>query len=317
MCITLQKRQQKEKQLDKKEVPHKSVLVREVIHYLSPKSGGVYLDVTFGAGGHTRAILQAQKDCTVVALDWDVNVIDTHGVTLQEEFPDRLKLLWGNFALIYKIAKKENLGPFDGILADFGTSQIQITDRPGFSFYRDTPLDMRMSPAHQKTTAAHIVNDASEKELREIFWRFGGEKHTKQIAYAIVQERHKKKFETTGELAKLVERVVPKDKRQKIHPATRIFQALRICVNKELENISSFLSAAVRLLKQGGRLVCISFHSLEDSLVKQFFTEHARSSELSILTPKVVIASQEEREQNPSSRSAKLRAAEFLQEIEP
>ena len=148
--------------------------------------------------------------------------------------------------------------------------------------------------------------------MREIFWRFGQEKYTKQIAWAIVQERRKGKIKTTSQLARIIERVVPKDKRQRIHPATRIFQALRICVNKELENITSFLSASARLLKPSGRLVCISFHSLEDRLVKEFFAERASQGLVNVLTPKVVTASREEIQENPSSRSAKLRAVELL-----
>jgi len=140
---------------------HKSVLVNEVLEYLDPKPGGVYLDATFGSGGHTRAILEAEPQCTVIACDWDSVSLETYGHPLQEEFPGRLRLIWGNFALLYKLLKKEQVDQLDGILADFGTSQMQITQRPGFSIYRDTDLDMRMSPAHQKTTAAEIVNKAT------------------------------------------------------------------------------------------------------------------------------------------------------------
>lgn len=295
-----------------RDTAHKSVLVHEVLEHLAVKPQGVYLDVTFGAGGHTRAILQADPTCHVIAVDWDTNSLETYGKALQEEFPGRLTLLWGNFALIYKMLKKERKGNVDGILADFGTSQMQIVGRHGFSVYRDTPLDMRMSPAHQKITAAMIINEASEEELREIFWKYGEEKYTKQIARAIVQEREKKHITTTGELAQLIEQMTPKDKGHKIHPATRIFQALRICVNKELENITSFLSASMQLLKPGGRLVCISFHSLEDRLVKQFFVDRAHEGLVKLITTKVVTAGQEELERNPSSRSAKLRAVELV-----
>lgn len=293
---------------------HKSVLVSEVLEYLAVKPDGVYLDVTFGAGGHTRAILESNPTCHVIAIDWDTRSLETFGKDLQEEFPGRLTLLWGNFALLYKMLKKERRGNVDGILADFGTSQMQILERDGFSIYRNTPLDMRMSPSHQKTTAADIINTASEEKLRDIFWTYGEEKYTKMIVSAIMQDRIAKRFTTTGELADLIERVVPKekDKRQKIHPATRVFQALRIHVNKELENIVSFLSAAMNLLKPGGRLVCISFHSLEDRLVKQYFVDKANAQQVKILTDKVVTASDEELERNPSSRSAKLRAIEFL-----
>ncbi len=301
---------------NKDPVIHKPVLTKEVLEYLDTNQGGVYLDVTFGSGGHTRAILESNPDCSVIALDWDMTSLDTFGPQLQGEFPGRLKLLWGNFSLIYKLLKKEGVKELDGILADFGTSQMQILERPGFSVYKDTPLDMRMSPAHQKVTAGQIVNEASEEELREIFWRFGQEKYTKQIARAIVQERRKKKFTSTAQLAKLIGKVVPQQKQKgkhtKIHPATRVFQALRICVNDELHNITSFLKAAIRMLSLEGRLVCISFHSLEDRLVKQFFADRVRSGEVELLTSRVVVASQKELEENPSSRSAKLRAVKLL-----
>jgi 16S rRNA (cytosine1402-N4)-methyltransferase len=295
-------------------VSHKSVLVQEVLEYIKLKPNGVYLDVTFGAGGHTRALLEAEPTCHVIAVDWDAASLEMYGKLLQDEFPGRLTLLWGNFALIYRMLKKERKGHIDGILADFGTSQMQIVGREGFSVYRDTPLDMRMSPAHQQTTAAMILNEATEEELREIFWRYGEEKYTKQIARAIVQARETQPFQTTGQLVDLIERVVPKfhDKRSRIHPATRVFQALRICVNKELENITSFLSAAMQLLAPEGRLVCISFHSLEDRLVKQFFIDRSREGLVRIVTSKVVTASDDELEKNPSARSAKLRAVERL-----
>ncbi|MCK5632487.1 16S rRNA (cytosine(1402)-N(4))-methyltransferase RsmH [bacterium] len=293
-------------------VAHKSVLVNEVLEYLDPKKGGIYLDVTFGAGGHTREILQANPDCKVIALDWDKKSIEEHGVPLQEEFPGRLTILWGNFSNLYRILKKAKIKKLDGILADFGTSQMQITEGPGFSVHRDTSLDMRMSPSHQKVTAAQILNEASREELREIFWKYGQEKFTKQIVDGIILERKKKKFKTTMQLTRLIERIVPRNKKQKIHPATRVFQALRICVNKELENIVSFLSAAMNALKKDGRLVCISFHSLEDRLVKQFFVDKSLAGIVEILTPKVIVASKEEIDRNRSSRSAKLRAVKFL-----
>lgn len=290
---------------------HKSVLVNEVLAYLKPAPGQLYLDVTFGSGGHTRAILEHEPKCKVIAMDWDAQAIDTYGPPLLEEFPGRLTFLWGNFGVLYRLLKKEGIRNLDGILADFGTSHMQIVERPGFSVYRDTPLDMRMSSSHQIVTAQQIVNQASEEELREIFWKFGEEKYTKQIAHAIVQDRKKTKFTTTEQLASLIKRVVPRNKKQRIHPATRVFQALRMCVNKELENITSFLSAATKVLKPGGRIVCISFHSLEDRLVKQFFADRAREGSLEILTPKIVVASKEEVQENPSSRSAKLRAAQI------
>jgi len=288
---------------------HKSVLTQEVLQYLAIKPGGVYLDVTFGVGGHTSALLEHDPTCTVIALDWDASALETYGVPLQEKYGvNRLTLLWGNFALLYKILKKAGIQQVDGILADFGTSQVQITQRAGFSIYRDTPLDMRMSMAHHRTTASEIVNLASEKDLREILWEFGEERFAKQIARIIVQERAKRQITTTHELAKLIERVVPRGRG--VHPATKTFQALRIYVNQELENITAFLAEAVRATKPGGRIVCISFHSLEDRLVKQYFADQARLGVVMVVTPKVVVATDDEIAQNSSSRSARLRAAQ-------
>jgi len=294
---------------------HKSVLVEEVLHYLSVKPCGTYLDVTFGSGGHTRAILEKEPKCSVIALDWDSVSLETYGPLLQEEFPGRLKLIWGSFSLLYKILKKEKIGLVDGILADFGTSQMQIVQRPGFSFRIDTPLDMRMSPGHQKLTAEQVLKDSSELKLSEIFWQLGQERYSRQIAHAIVRERKKKWIKTTRQLAEIVEKAVPRvprAKREKIHPATRVFQALRIYINKELDNIHAFLPASLRALRPGGRLVCISFHSLEDRIVKNFFKEKAQIGEVDILTPKVIVPSEDEVLANPASRSAKLRAIEVV-----
>jgi len=169
---------------------------------------------------------------------------------------------------------------------------------------------MRMSPAHQKTTAAEIVNKATEETLSNIFWEYGEERYARRIASVIVQERAKGYIKTTAQLAKIIERAVPQAPgKRKIHPATRVFQALRIYVNKELDNITAFLAGAFTVLKPDARLVCISFHSLEDRLVKQFFKEKEHLGSLEILTPKVVTATEQELAQNPSSRSACLRAA--------
>lgn len=294
---------------------HKSVLVEEVLAYLDPKPDKVYLDVTFGTGGHTRALLEKEPECRVIAMDWDAKALETYGPQLQEEFDGRLRLVWGNFALLYKILKKESIKQVDGVLADFGTSQIHITERPGFSMYRDTPLDMRMSPPHQKITAEDVVGKSSEEKLRELLWQLGQEQHAKYIARAIVLERSKKRIKTTKQLADIIERAVPKrggkrGERRRIHPATKTFQALRIYINRELNNISAFLPMALNVLCTGGRLVCISFHSLEDRLVKQFFKEQEHKGELKILTPRVVVPTEQEVYDNPSSRSSKLRAAQ-------
>ncbi|MDP3889575.1 MAG: 16S rRNA (cytosine(1402)-N(4))-methyltransferase RsmH [bacterium] len=292
---------------------HKPVLVQEVLQYLNPQPNKVYLDVTFGSGGHSRAILQKEPSCSVIALDWDTAAIDTYAPLLQEEFGDRFKILWGSFAHLYKILKKAKIQKVDGILADFGTSQVQIMERPGFSIYRDTPLDMRMSPAYQKVTAEHIVNEAPADQLREIFWQLGEERYAKHIVDVLIQERTKRPIKTTQQLAKLIEKAVPALYRKgSTHPATKVFQALRIYVNKELENIESFLATSLSVLNTEGRLVCISFHSLEDRIVKEFLHDQAQVGKLQILTKKVIMASEQEVARNPSARSARLRAAQVI-----
>ena len=290
---------------------HKPVLVDEVLSYLDPQPGKTYLDVTFGSGGHTCAILQKEPACNVIAMDWDERALEQFGVQLQADYPDRLRLIWGNFALLYRILKREGIGKIDGILADFGTSQIQIHERPGLSIFKEAHLDMRMSPPHQKETAADIVNEASEHTLRELFFTYGQERWSRKIARAIVETRKQRPIKTTADLVAIIDRVVPTTP-SKIHKATRVFQALRIYVNKELDNIQAFLPAASQVLAQGGRLVCISFHSLEDRLVKQFFKQEEQEGNLRILTPKVVKPSAQEVAENVSSRSACLRAAERL-----
>lgn len=290
---------------------HKTVLIAEVIKYLDPRPGKVYVDATFGGGGHTRAILTHEPNCKVIAFDWDQNALDKNGPALQEEFGDRLDLVWSNFAQMPHMFKKYGYDKVDGVLADFGTSQFQIMERKGFSFAVNTPLDMRMSPAHYRVTAADIVNQASEKELVKIFQDFGEERHARKIARAICEARIITPITMTGELVALIKSVVPHKKDAKkgksINPATRVFQALRIVVNKELENIKTFLHHAPDIVVSGGRVVCISFHSLEDRLVKRYFKEQKEQFEL--LTPKVVIPADEEIRLNPSSRSSKLRAA--------
>jgi len=291
---------------------HKSVLVAEVIQALALKLHGTYVDVTFGGGGHTRALLEADPTITVIAFDWDTVALEKNGVPLQAEFPDRLGLIWGNFAHIERLLKREGIKQVDGILADFGTSQYQLHERAGFSFHKDSPLDMRMSPSHQKITAAELLNKASEEKLTAIFREFGQETKSRMIARAIVADRQKTPFKTTLQLAKLVERIVGKYERS-THPATKIFQALRIYINQELDNIHAFMINATRVLKPQGRIACISFHSLEDRLVKQFFKKHVTEEPLlKLISDGPIEANEEEIAQNPSSRSAKLRVAERI-----
>jgi 16S rRNA (cytosine1402-N4)-methyltransferase len=282
-----------------------------VIEGMHLQPNGLYVDATFGGGGHTRAMLEAEPTCTVIGIDWDQKALDINAPLIHEEFGERFIPLWGCFAHLHRLLKKEKIPSINGLLADFGTSQFQLHHEDGFSFNHDTPLDMRMSTAHQPRTAADILHRSSEEELAYIFFTYGEESRSRKIARAIVEERNKepfkRTFKTTFDLATLVERVCPRQGKSN-HPATKVFQALRIAVNHELDNIEMMLKATLGYLAPGGRLSCISFHSLEDRLVKQFYKEHQDS--LKIITPKPVTASVEELEANRSSRSAKLRVAE-------
>lgn len=299
---------------NQQQVYHKPVLIREVLEYLALHPKGTYVDATFGGGGHTRAILESDPSVQVISIDWDTVALEKNTPPLVADFPERFSWIWGNFAHLERLLPRVDAHFVDGVLADFGTSQFQIGHKEGFSFAVDSPLDMRMSGAHYKVTAAEIVAATPEKELARIFFEYGEERYSRQIARAIVQERLTKPIKTTKQLADLVARVVPANPKVRIHPATRVFQALRIVVNKELDNIRSFMNGALHVLKPGGRLVCISFHSLEDRLVKQFFQEVQRGLlpgyEVEIVTPKVIMAQPDELEANRSSRSARLRALE-------
>ena len=286
---------------------HKPVLLEETLTFLAPHEGGIYVDATFGGGGHTRAILERAPGCKVIAFDWDVRAIEMNAPALEQEFPERFQCIWGNFSQVSLHLKKIGVTQVDGILADFGTSRFQIENSPGLSFSRNAPLDMRMSAAHHFTTAAMLVNQMSERDLADLFFEYGEERHARAIAQAIVTQRKKRLLATTQDLVDAVLSVV-KNRHVGAHPATRVFQALRIVVNKELDNIKALLVQAPGLLKPHGRLVCISFHSLEDRFVKQFLREHPL--ELNILTKRVVVAQEIELQNNPSARSAKLRAAE-------
>lgn len=293
---------------------HKSVLVKQVLHYWHHKPGGVYVDATFGGGGHTQALLEHDPACSVIAFDWDARALELNAPALQKQFGDRLTTVWGNFAQLGSLLERHGVHAVDGILADFGTSQYQIVHAPGFSFSSDSPLDMRMSGAHTRLNAAQVLAHANEKQLADIFYLYGQERYARAIARAIVTRRSRQPITTTLDLANVVASV-SRTKNMRIHPATRVFQALRIYVNRELENISSFLTSAYGVLADEGRLVCISFHSLEDRLVKQFFVAHADARKsgskryLQALTKKPIMADDDEVNANPSSRSARLRAA--------
>lgn len=283
------------------EFHHVSVLPQEVLTGLNLQSGGLYLDATVGGGGHSRLILEADPSIRLVAVDQDEAAIATAQANLAE-FGDRVSYWRGNFSNFNPGGAK-----FNGILADLGVSsaQLDIPER-GFSFRHPAPLDMRMDQ-HQELTAADLVNHGDETELANLIYTYGEERLSRRIARKIVDQRP---FQTTTELAEAIAQCVPRKYRYgRIHPATRTFQALRIAVNRELEVLETLLQKAPQWLAAGGRLVIISFHSLEDRPVKHGLKG---MPELRVITKKPIIASAEELGLNPRSRSAKLRVAERL-----
>lgn len=279
---------------------HISVLSRELITGLNIIPGGLYLDATVGNGGHSELILAAYLNVRVIGIDRDREALSIAQTRLSSYYPQRLKFWHGNFA---------NYEPndllFDGIIADLGVSspQLDIAER-GFSFRQSAPLDMRMDRS-QLLTAAEIVNHWEATKLADLFFHYGEERFSRRIAKQIVQQRP---FQTTTQLAEAIARSVPPQYRhRRIHPATRVFQALRIAVNDELSSLEKFLARAPHWLKPGGRIGIISFHSLEDRIVKQKF-RHCEL--LEVLTKKPIVPQADELQENPRSRSAKLRLAE-------
>jgi 16S rRNA (cytosine1402-N4)-methyltransferase len=296
-------------------VRHVPVMLAEVLEHLAPAPGAVILDGTFGAGGYTGALLE--KGAEVIALDRDPNAIAA-GKALVASSGGRLSLHHSTFSRLDDFAPE---GGLDGVVLDIGVSSMQIDEAErGFSFQKNGPLDMRMSS--DGVSAADVVNRARANDLIRIFSFLGEERQASRIARAIEKLRVEKKFTTTRDLANLIEMVNPRRAVDKIHPATRVFQALRIYVNNELGELADALFAAERALKPGGRLVVVSFHSLEDRIVKRFFADRAGKASGSRHLPELaqapvifepvsrqaIAASDEEAEVNPRARSAKLRA---------
>lgn len=296
--------------------PHVPVLLAEVLAYLQPADGETYIDGTFGAGGYTRAILGA-ANCKVVAIDRDPVALEIGGESVSAS-GGRLTLIPGRFSQMHDAVAT----PVQGVVLDIGVSSMQLDDPArGFSFRFDGPLDMRMGG--HGITAADIVNRADEKTLSLIFSALGEERHARTIARRIVARRVETPLTTTADLSALIEAAAPRRRPGDIHPATRVFQALRIAVNRELEELALGLEAAERILDDGGRLVVVSFHSLEDRIVKQFLRDAGPAQsgsrhmpDLAALPPrfrtvtrKAVIAGEREIAANPRARSAKLRAA--------
>jgi len=291
---------------------HEPVMTAEVLDFLRPARGGVFLDCTVGLGGHARALLDAGAT-RVIGLDRDRDALARASDTLRP-WGDRVELVHADYRAFEGVLDARGLGLVDGALADLGVSSLQFDAAGrGFSFQRDEPLDMRMDQSSGET-AADLVAGASERELADVIFGYGEERFSRRIARAIVGARMEAPIDTTGRLAAIVRRAVPRRGPARIDPATRTFQALRIWVNRELEGLDAFLVAALRRLRAGARLVVISFHSLEDRIVKHTLRAVAARGEtaIQILTKKPIVAGDEEVRRNPRARSAKLRAAERL-----
>jgi 16S rRNA (cytosine1402-N4)-methyltransferase len=295
------------------EIPHISVFGNEVREWLIPNRPITILDCTVGYGGHAELLLESgQPGTKVIGLDRDLDAIEFSRQRLSR-FGDHVVLRQGNHRDLKQHLADVGISTVGGVIFDFGVSSPQIDDAArGFSFQQDGPLDMRMDRSIG-LTATDVVNASSEFVLADIIYQFGEERYARRIARAIVQERQRCRIETTGALAAIVARSVPASYRHgRIHCATRTFQAIRIAVNQELESIEPSLRDATDVLSEGGRICAISFHSLEDRMVKQTFRSLAQGihAQLSLCTKKPLIPSREECARNPRSRSAKLRVAE-------
>ena len=304
--------------------PHRPVLLEETLKFLAPERGGLFIDCTVGLGGHSEAILESSSDTRVIGMDLDASALDYSRQRLAR-FGERFRAFQANFRAIAEVLRQANERDPSGILVDLGVSSLQF-DSPerGFSFRFDAPLDMRMD-ATNGPTAADLLQKLPESEIARIIFEFGEERHSRRIARRIVERREQgKPITTTTELADLVRHAAGGHKRNQIHPATRTFQALRIAVNQELEGLGSFVESAVDLLKPDGRFVGISFHSLEDRILKNELRrlsgqcqcpprlpvcECGARKVVELLTRRPVTPGDREIDENPRARSAKLRAA--------
>ncbi|MEW6215168.1 MAG: 16S rRNA (cytosine(1402)-N(4))-methyltransferase RsmH [Nitrospirota bacterium] len=290
------------------EITHLPVLLKKVVETLKPVPGGIYVDTTIGPGGHSEEILKLMaSEGRLIGIDRDDEALKVAEKRLSDR---RVILKRGNFSDMENLLYSEGISEVDGILFDLGISMLQLKNlERGFSFISDKRLDMRMD-RRQKLSAWDVVNRYPEKELERILSEFGEERLSRKISKAIVRRRSKKTIDTCSELSGIVESVYCR--RGRFHPATKTFQALRIEVNRELDELRAGLDSSLRLLKKGGRLCIISYHSLEDRIVKNFIADSSKKGLLKIITKKPLTPRHEERTLNPSSRSAKLRAAERI-----
>ena len=307
------------------EYTHKPVLLKECLGGLNIKAGGIYVDGTLGRAGHSLEIVKRLTTGRLIVIDRDKAALDAAPARLEGHM-DKVTLVRGNFGDLTNILASLNVGGVDGMLFDLGVSSPQLDDGSrGFSYLQDAPLDMRMDQS-APLTARDVVNGWSREELKRILWQYGEERYSGPIAAAIVREREKAPIEPAGQLAELVRSAMPaKARREKQHPAKRSFQAIRIAVNDELGEVERLLPAALGALNAGGRLAVISFHSLEDRLVKTFYADWAkgctcppdfpvcvcgRKPKVKLVGKRPIVADEAELNENPRARSAKLRVAE-------
>jgi len=293
---------------------HEPVMTREVLAYLEPQKGGVFLDCTVGLGGHAKALLEGGAT-RLIGLDRDSAALD-HAARALASWGDRADLVHSDYRMIDAILNGRHISRVDGALADLGMSSFQLdAEGRGFSFQRDAPLDMRMDQT-TGMTAAELLKQADERDIADAIFRFGEERFSRRIARLIVEARSHAPIETTGQLAAVVRRAIPRRGFSRIDPATRTFQALRIWVNRELDGLDGFLASLASRLRAGARMVIITFHSLEDRIVKHTMRALAQreGALIRVVTRKPVLPQSDEIERNPRARSAKLRVAERIAE---
>ena len=285
---------------------HHPVMVDEIISYLAPEKLKTYVDCTFGQGGYSKKILE-NTNCNIIAIDRDKDAIE-HAKLLKKKYPKNFIFCVNNFSRLDQVLKKNDIKKIDGLIFDLGISNTQLNNPTrGFSFSNNGPLDMRMDIENLDLTAQKIINEFDQHNLSDIFYYYGEEKNSRQIARKIIEFRKKKEISTTFELVELIKKV---NSYKKKHPATRVFQALRIFINDELNELDITLKKSLLFLKKNGKIITVAFHSLEDKVIKNFFSRN--KGLLKILTKKPITPNEKEVKINPRSRSARMRVAEIL-----
>ena len=285
---------------------HHPVMVDEILSYLAPEKLKTYVDCTFGQGGYSKKILE-NTNCNIIAIDRDKDALE-HAKLLKKKYPKNFIFCVNNFSRLDQVLKKNDIKKIDGLIFDLGISNTQLNNPSrGFSFSNNGPLDMRMDIENLDLTAQKIINEFDQHNLSDIFYYYGEEKNSRQIARKIIEFRKKKEISTTFELVELIKKV---NSYKKKHPATRVFQALRIFINDELNELDITLKKSLLFLKKNGKIITVAFHSLEDKVIKNFFSRN--KGLLKILTKKPVTPNEKEVKINPRSRSARMRVAEIL-----